>query len=198
MVFLNECLPNRAEESSTEEEPKGAFVCQHNTPWSNDEMRPMRKVPFFAQTPSGFEISGRLHPAPCFERIKPKIKLKRDACPLRFSLTKADRILKRREFIALSKSGRRIQTEYFIAIFSPARFNRSRLGVTVTKKVGNAVERNRIKRLVREFFRLNRHSLSGNWDVNIIAKLQSANISVEKAYRSLQNIFGRISRYDDH
>ena len=148
MVFLSECLPNRVEESSTGEEPKGAYVCQHSTLRLSGAMRPRRKVPFFAQSTAGFEISGRLHPAPCFERIKPKIKLKRDACPLRFSLTKADRILKRREFIALSKSGRRIQTEYFIAIFSPARFNRSRLGVTVTKKVGNAVERNRIKRLV--------------------------------------------------
>ena len=115
-----------------------------------------------------------------------------------FSFRKADRILKRREFLELSKFGRRIQNEHFIAYFSPGQYNRSRLGVTVTKKVGKAVTRNKIKRFVREFFRLKRHSLSGNWDVNIIAKWQSANISAEKAYRSLQNIFGRISRYDDH
>lgn len=120
------------------------------------------------------------------------------ACPLRFSFTKADRILKRSEFIALSKSGRRVQNAEFIAYSLPARCNQSRLGVTVTKKVGPAVERNRIKRFVREFFRLNRHCLSGQWDINIIAKRQSAGITSEKAYRSLQNIFDRISRYDDH
>jgi ribonuclease P protein component len=116
---------------------------------------------------------------------------------LQYSFTKADRILKRREFIALAKSGRRIQNECFIAVFSPGRHGHSRLGITVTKKVGGAVKRNRIKRLVREFFRLNRQYLSGEWDINIIAKNQISDITSEKAYQSLQNIFNRISRYDD-
>jgi len=117
---------------------------------------------------------------------------------LRFSLTKADRILKRSEFIALSTLGRKVQNDDFIAYFLPAQHNQSRLGVTVTKKVGQAVERNRLKRLARECFRLNRHCLSGKWDINIIAKRQSAGITSEKAFRSLKNIFDRISRYDDH
>jgi ribonuclease P protein component len=121
-----------------------------------------------------------------------------EACPLRFSFTKADRILKRSEFIVLSKLGRRVQNDDFIASFLPAQRPQSRLGITVTKKVGQAVERNRIKRLVREFFRSNRHCLSGRWDISIIAKRQSAGITSEKAFRSLQNLFDRISRYDDH
>jgi len=116
---------------------------------------------------------------------------------LRFSFTKTDRILKRGEYIALSKSGRRVQNEHFIAYVLPACHSRSRLGVTVTKKVGGAVKRNRIKRRVREFFRLNRHCLLGKWDINIIAKRQIADISTEKAYQSLQNIFDRIAGYDD-
>ena len=123
---------------------------------------------------------------------------KRKACQLRFSLTKADRILKRREFIALSKSGRRIQNDHFIAYFSPNHHGRSRIGVTVSKKVGPAVKRNSIKRLVREHFRLNRHHLAGNWDINIIAKRQIAEFSFEKADRSLKTIIERISSYDDH
>jgi len=117
---------------------------------------------------------------------------------LRFSFTKADRILKRSEFIALSTLGRKVQNNDFIAYFLPGQHNQSRLGVTVTKKVGQAVERNRIKRIVREFFRINRHCLSGKWDINIIAKRQGAGLSSEKAYRSLQNIFDQISRHDDH
>ena len=117
---------------------------------------------------------------------------------MRFSLTKADRILKRREYIGLSKSGRRIENQHFVAYFSANPQGRSRIGVTVTKKVGRAVKRNRIKRLVREFFRLNRHRLSGQWDINIIAKRQAAGLSFEKAYRSLEEIATRISRYGDH
>jgi ribonuclease P protein component len=121
-----------------------------------------------------------------------------EACPLRFSFTKADRILKRSEFITLSKLGRKVQDTDFIAYFLPGQHDHSRLGITVTKKVAQAVERNRIKRLVREFFRLNRRCLSGRWDINVIAKRQSAGITSEKAFRSLQNLFDRISRYDDH
>lgn len=117
---------------------------------------------------------------------------------MRFLLTKADRILKRREFIALSESGRRIQNEHFIAIFSPNQLGRSRIGITVTRKVGPAVKRNRIKRLVREYFRLNRHHLAGHWDINIIAKRQAADFSSEKAFRSLADIGERISNYGDH
>lgn len=118
-------------------------------------------------------------------------------CPLQYTFTKTDRILKRREFIALAKSGRRVQSECFIAVFTPGRRGRSRLGITVTKKVGGAVKRNRIKRLVREFFRLNRQLLAGDWDINIIARNHIAGISTEKAYQSLQHIFDRISRYED-
>ena len=117
---------------------------------------------------------------------------------MRFSLKKADRILKRQEFIALTEIGRRIQNEHFIAVFAPNQHGRSRIGITVTKKVGPAVKRNRIKRLVREYFRLNRHDLTGNWDINLIAKRQGVNISADQTNRSLKNIFERISGYDDH
>ncbi len=121
-----------------------------------------------------------------------------DAPSLNFSLTKLDRILKRRDFVALSETGQRIQNEQFIALFAPNQCGRSRIGITVTKKVGPAVKRNRIKRLIREYFRLNRHKLAGNWDINLIAKRQIADISSEQAYRSLQNIFERILSHDGY
>ena len=131
--------------------------------------------------------------------LKLNIQLsKREACPLRFFFTKADRILKRREFIALAESGRRVQNGHFIAIFSPNQLGRSRIGITVTKKVGPAVKRNRIKRLVREYFRLSRDHLAGHWDINIIAKRQAADFSSEKTFRLLTDLVARISKYDDH
>ena len=112
------------------------------------------------------------------------------------SFTKADRILKRNEFLQLSKLGRKLHNENFIVIYAPGHFGRSRLGITVTKKVGNAVTRNRIKRLVREYFRVNRDLLSGDWDINVIAKKKAADLSSEKIFGSLCNIFERISNRD--
>ena len=117
---------------------------------------------------------------------------------MRFFLTKADKILKRSEFLRLSEFGKQIQNKHFIAIYSPGRFQRTRLGVTVTRKVGKATIRNRIKRFSREYFRLNRHIIAGNWDINIIAKKKAADLSSAQAFLSLQNIFDNISRSYKH
>ena len=113
---------------------------------------------------------------------------------MRFFFTKADRLLKRSEFLSLSNFGKKFQNKHFIAIFSPGLFQRSRLGVTVVRKVGNAAKRNRIKRLTREYFRLNRHMIIGCWDINIIAKIQAEELSTGQTHQSLQHIFMNISR----
>ena len=111
---------------------------------------------------------------------------------LRFLFTKADRILKRSEFLRLSRSDKAFHSRYFIVSICGGRLDRTRLGITVTKKVGNAVVRNRIKRLCREFFRLNKHTMTGCWDINIIAKKQAAGLSTKDVFLSLKHVFGRI------
>jgi len=88
--------------------------------------------------------------------------------------------------------GKKTQNRHFIAIFSPGRFQRTRLGVTVARKVGNAPTRNRIKRFSREYFRLNRHIITGYWDINIIAKKKAADLSSEQAFLSLKDVFKNI------
>ena len=110
-----------------------------------------------------------------------------------FPFTKADRILKRSDFLGISRCGIKLQNRYFVVLFTSGRFKRTRLGVTVSKKVGNAVERNRIKRIFREYFRLNRHKITGFWDINIIAKKEAAGLTSDLALLSLQKIFDKIS-----
>jgi ribonuclease P protein component len=110
----------------------------------------------------------------------------------RFFFTKADRILKRQDFIRLAQRGHKTQNQHFIAKFYQNDLKRPRLGITVTRKVGNAATRNRIKRLTREFFRLNRHKLDGSWDINIIAKSTAAALDTESAFIALKDLFSRI------
>ena len=112
---------------------------------------------------------------------------------MRFSFKKEDRILKRSEFLELTRSGRKLQNDCFIAFFRPGRCDRPRLGITVTRKVGKAAQRNQIKRLVREYFRLNRQHLIQNWDINIVAKKKAADLSSEKVDSFLQDLFEKIS-----
>jgi ribonuclease P protein component len=112
-----------------------------------------------------------------------------------YGFTKEDRILKRPEFIELGSNGEKIHDRHFIIVYRPKREGRTRLGITVTKKVGPAVTRNRIKRTLREFFRLNRHQLKGHWDINIIAKHGAAAIDTGQTHASLTRIFHRISKH---
>jgi len=110
-----------------------------------------------------------------------------------FSFTKTDRILKRSDFLHLSRVGKRVNSKQFLAVFTPARFEKPRLGITVTKKVGSAVTRNRIKRHVREYYRLNKNGFTGLWDINVIAKKQAAGLTGLKVFESLRDVFNKIS-----
>ena len=116
---------------------------------------------------------------------------------MRFSFKKDDRILKRSEFLEITRSGRKLQNDCFIVFFKPGRYDRPRLGITVTRKVGKAAQRNRIKRQVREYFRLNRQHLNQNWDINIVAKKKAADLSSEKVDLFLQDLFEKISNCVD-
>ena len=67
----------------------------------------------------------------------------------------ADRLRKSGEFLQLQRHGARHQSGHFVLYgLSGANDERSRLGITVSRRVGNAVVRNRIKRRVRECYRL--------------------------------------------
>jgi ribonuclease P protein component len=67
----------------------------------------------------------------------------------------------------------------------------TRLGVTVTKKVGNAVVRNRIKRLVREVFRLQRARLPAGLDLVWVAKQQAATASFADVVADFEAVIRR-------
>lgn len=78
--------------------------------------------------------------------------------------------MRRSDFVAASESGRRRATRFFIALLMDRKDGGpTRLGITVTRKVGGAVRRNRIKRLAREWFR-SRSREFGSCDLVLIAK----------------------------
>ena len=69
----------------------------------------------------------------------------------------ADRVLRSSDFERIYRNGKRLVcASYAIFVLANGELGRSRLGLTVTRKFGGAVERNRSKRIVREIFRKNR------------------------------------------
>ena len=116
----------------------------------------------------------------------------------KFSFKKKDKILKRREFLQMQKCGKKIQDRNFIIIYSDGRFEKKRIGITVSKKLGNAVKRNKIKRLIREHFRMNRDKIAEFMDINVIAKKMAGEISADMVFKSLDAIFKKIHRSENH
>jgi len=116
----------------------------------------------------------------------------------KFFFKKKDKILKRREFLQLKRCGKKIQDRNFIVIYSDGRYEKSRIGITVSKKLGNAVKRNKIKRLIRENFRMNRDKIAEFMDINVIAKKKAGEISADMVFKSLDGIFNQIPRRENH
>ena len=67
--------------------------------------------------------------------------------------SREERLLKRRDFVALLHAPHRIHSRRFLIVWNEGQCPLPRIGITVSRKVGNAVVRNRYKRLVREYYR---------------------------------------------
>ena len=100
------------------------------------------------------------------------------------------RIRKRREFLRIQQSRKGTRTRHFIVIVNPGPESGGRLGITVSRKVGNAVDRNRVKRRVREFFRLHRRELQPAHDLLIIARAGAHELSFRDVERELAGALG--------
>jgi ribonuclease P protein component len=79
-------------------------------------------------------------------------------------------IRKNRDFSSVYKTGRREANALFVSIVKPNGGAESRLGVSVSKKVGGAVVRNRIKRQVKENMRLMSPALLPGYDIVLAAR----------------------------
>jgi len=63
------------------------------------------------------------------------------------------------------------------------------LGITASRKAGNAVKRNRIKRLIREFFRLNSPRIPQGYDIVVAAKKDASYLDLWKVKEELGEVF---------
>jgi len=103
-------------------------------------------------------------------------------------LPRARRIRKRAEYLRLQRSGQRRVCRSFVVIIGTAGRQGSRIGITASRRTGGAVVRNRIKRLVREFFRNHRRYLVPERDVLVIARPQAASLSVDDVKNELVSV----------
>ena len=98
-----------------------------------------------------------------------------------------ERIRKRQDYQRIYDQGVRRHSRRFTIILCPNPTGVRRMGMTVSKKVGNAVQRNRVKRLLREFFRLNKSRLPDSQDIVIIAKKGILPLTYHDVYAELES-----------
>ncbi len=138
-----------------------------------------------------------------------KIRTQRDQTPqiertteinavplLNFGLPKENRLRKPREFQAVYKKGKRIEGRFMTVFIVPSETSFQRLGITASKKaIGNAVQRNRAKRLLREAFRLSKAELgdlSKNYDWVLNARRYLLKVKLEKPLEEFRQIVARV------
>ena len=104
-----------------------------------------------------------------------------------FFFDKTLRLLKPYQFNDLRVGSIKVENREFYLIFKKNIYDNSRIGLTVSKRIGNAVVRNRIKRIVRDYFRKNRTSISKNVDIIVIAKKSVAGKSLGRVFYKIDN-----------
>lgn len=87
---------------------------------------------------------------------------------------------KNSEFRRLYSKGKSAVTPYMVLYCRRNRGGENRLGYTVSVKLGHAVTRNRVRRRLREIYRLNAPALRSGWDIVIVARQRCVGARYEK------------------
>lgn len=111
-----------------------------------------------------------------------------------FSLPRERRLTDKPQFDAVHRSGIRASDSLFMVIARPNGLDRPRLGLAVgVKAAGNAVSRNRIKRLVRESFRGRQAELTG-LDIVVNARAAAGKSKNADISASITGLWTRIAQ----
>jgi len=113
---------------------------------------------------------------------------------IRFKFSRSSRLSRASEFKLVKTSGKSWTGKHLVlAILKRETETATRIGIIATKRLGNAVSRNQIRRRIREIFRLNQHRIQrGLWLVTI-ARRSSATAAFDELERDWLRLVERAS-----
>lgn len=101
------------------------------------------------------------------------------------------KIRKNSEFRIVYKRGKSFSNKLLVLYVKRNGTNFNRLGISVSKKVGKSVIRSRVKRLIRESYRLNSSNLKTGHDFVVIARISSKGQKYDDIERALIDLFNK-------
>lgn len=103
---------------------------------------------------------------------------------MRFS----ESLKKNHQFQFVYKYGKSYANKYLVMYIKENGMERNRIGISVSKKVGNSVVRHRITRLVRESYRLHEAVFNSGLDIVIVARQSAASVGYEEIESALLHL----------
>ncbi len=99
------------------------------------------------------------------------------------------RITKPEQYTQVYNQGSSQVDRYLVLKFMPNQLKISRHGISISKRIGNAVVRNRVKRLLREILRLT--PLNPGWDIILIARSPASGSDYHRLQQSVNTLLSR-------
>lgn len=102
----------------------------------------------------------------------------------------SESLKKNRDFQNVYKNGVSFANRYFVMYILKNGLVGNRIGISVSKKVGNSVVRHRVCRLVRESYRLQESRFHSGWDIVIIARVSANNVTYQQTESAILHLGG--------
>lgn len=103
---------------------------------------------------------------------------------------------KRAEFVQVQNKGKRHRGRSLLLMVYPNDSDKSRIGLTVSRKVGNAVVRNRVRRRLRESIRSNPERFASGQDYVFIARARAATAGSSALHKEVEWLLNQVSLQD--
>lgn len=95
-----------------------------------------------------------------------------------------------REFGSVYNTKDSVANKYLVMYLRANSLNYNRLGISVSKKVGNSVVRHRVTRLIREAYRLNMNYIVKGYDIVFVARIEAKG----KGYNDIESAMNHLFR----
>lgn len=100
----------------------------------------------------------------------------------------SESLKKNHQFQFVYKNGKSYADKYLVMYVMENGTDRNRIGISVSKKVGNSVVRHRVKRLVRENYRLQEAVFNSGLDIVVVARQRTASADYDQMEKSLLHL----------